>query len=207
MYEMRPVLFDEHDDTTNIPDPNPVDLLRHSVRQINIVRDPRQLNTLTMSGQPYQHITVQIGQDKRGVYAQVTGHRLRRPAARERLPRLLHTLETEVAEVRLQQLVGVLAELHVEVALEHLTLSLRHPTLHRVTVQVDEDLDGRLAEYPRALVPRHHLDAETEIAVSGEDVDGAAHLQLAVVLGVVAVRTQNGQQHQELRPAPHPRGD
>lgn len=59
-----------------------------------------------------------IADDVRRVDAQLLGGDFGVPAVGEGLPRTRHLFDLELAEVRLEQLLLVVAELHVEVAIE-----------------------------------------------------------------------------------------
>lgn len=204
---MRAILPDESNNTGHITDLYFVNLPRHHVHQIHIIRNFGQLDAVPEPRQPHQHVTVFLVHERR-VYPQVLGDGVERPARREGLPGVVHPLEGEVPEVGLHQLLDVVAELHVEVAGEDAPLLLGHLCgAHREPVQVVEDVDGGLAEEEVGVVARHHLHAQAEVAVAREDVDGAAHPQLRLVLDVVSVGRESGQQHEQLRPAPHSRRD
>lgn len=181
--------------TGRITDANIVNFAGHNVHQVDIVRDPRQPDTVPKPRQSHQHVAVLLVHERR-IDAQIAGDYLARPAATERPPRLVQLLEREITKVRLQQLLHVITELHVEVALEDVALLLGHPVrVDGVRVQAVEDVDGGLAEEPRVrVIAGHHFHAQTEVAVAGEDVDGAADSQLIVVgLDIISVGWESGQ--------------
>lgn len=57
--------------------------------------------------------------DVRRVDAQMPGHGRAAPAGRKSTPRFVQAFEVKVAEIRLEELPQVVAELHVEVSMEH----------------------------------------------------------------------------------------
>ena len=216
---MRPVLPDKVPHTFDVVDDHVVHLVLHHFGQAHAVRYGRQLDGVPEAREPQEHvtiITVHVG----GVDAHVLGDGVRLPTPAERPPGPVQHLERVIPEVRLQQLLQVVAKLQVEVAVEDGLLGASRGVV-RDRDDVGEDVHGGLAEDPVlvALVPRHHLHADAEIAVPREDVDGVAHPELRLVVGaagvrrggcgVVAVRHEcSDHQHEQGSPAtPHPRRD
>lgn len=94
------------------------DALRHVLEQ-HLVGGylARQSARFAEARHPHQHIA-EIFFDKLRTDAQLAGGNLKVPAAGERLPRTVQLLDGEVPEVGLEQLSLVVAELHVEIAVE-----------------------------------------------------------------------------------------
>lgn len=103
------------------------------------------------------------------------------PAASEGPPRFIQFFETELAEVRLQQLSEVVAEFHVELPVEDDFADAAGA--HHVRVQPGEHVHGGLPEdrVEVADILRYHLHWYAHVAVTGEDVDRTAHLKLRIV--------------------------
>lgn len=115
---MRSILFYEHEHARNIVYTYVVHFPGDCVHDADVVGQAGQLRRVPKTGQPHQDVAV-VTAYERGVDAQMPPDAFRRPASGERPPWLVHLLEVEVSEVGLQQLVHVVAKLHVEVALEH----------------------------------------------------------------------------------------
>lgn len=77
----------------------------------------RQSTRFAEARHPHQHVA-KVFLDKLRINAQLTSGNLKVPAAGERLPRTVQLFDGEVTEVCLEQLPFVVAELHVEVAVE-----------------------------------------------------------------------------------------
>lgn len=94
------------------------DALRHVVVQ-HLVGGylARQPTRFAEARHAHQHVAV-VFLDELGVDAELARGDLEVPAAGERLPRALQLFDGEVTEVGLEQLALVVAELHVEVAVE-----------------------------------------------------------------------------------------
>jgi hypothetical protein len=70
----------------------------------------------------------------------------------------------------------IVAKLHVEVAVKDGSASFAVLMLFgRHWGGILENVEGRLAEYPRLrIVTRHHSHTDTQVTVAAEDVHGAA---------------------------------
>lgn len=133
---------------------------------------------LAVAGDPDEDVAVVPAHVAR-VDPQIPGQHRLGPGAGERLPRPLQPLHREVPEVRLQQLLHVLAELHVEVPVER---RRRVVAFLRALFggDISEDVGGGLTEDPGAVgvISRDDPHADSHVAEAGEDVDGAAHVEL-----------------------------
>lgn len=76
-----------------------------------------QSSSLTESRHTNQHVAVVV-LDERRIDAQFSGSDFQVQAASERLPRMVQLFDREVTKVRLEQLLFVVAKLHVEVTVE-----------------------------------------------------------------------------------------
>jgi hypothetical protein len=66
----------------------------------------------------YQYVAV-LSRDIGSVYAQMPCHGRAAPAGRKSTPRPVQAFEVKVTEIRLQQLLQVVAKLHVKVSMEN----------------------------------------------------------------------------------------
>lgn len=178
---VRSELLDEGEDGLVVADLDVVHLLGDHLRQIDVVRQSGQRDVLSEPRQSDEHVTMVVLVDEGRVDAHVLGDGLLGPAAAERAPRPVQLLDLELAEVGLEQLAQIVAELHVEVAVEDVLAATGLP-LHE-PLDVREHVHGRLAEdgVEVGAVRRHDLHRDAQVTVAGEDVDGPAHLQLRVV--------------------------
>ena len=168
---MRSEVFDESNDAGGISDRDVLRFPEHSLVQDHRVRGTGQLLILAEPGDAHQHVTMFTG-DERRVDAQVASNGRLGPAGAESSPRSLQPFEREVAEIGLQELPDVVAELHVEVSVEHRRLL---PLFDDHRRRIPENVQCRLSEDPRVrVVSGHHSHANAEVAVTAEDVDGAA---------------------------------
>lgn len=180
---VRSVFPDEHDDAGHVAHLDVVDLSGDDVHQVHVVGHPGELRVRPEPRQPDQDVAV-VFVDEGGVDAQVPGYRLRRPAPGEGQPGLVQTFEHEVTEVGLQKLLQVVAELHVEVSVEYL-FPVHPGWIDREGIDPVENVYGGLAENPCRVVSGHHFDAEAQVPVSREDVDGPAHLEGVLIRPVI----------------------
>lgn len=192
----------EIENAGNVSDGHVLDLVLNESIHLDVPRQPLQPHLIPIPGQPHQHVTV-IALSEARVDPQVSGGDFRRPARRERLPRLLEPLEPEIPEVRLQQLLQVIAELHVELSVkDRLHGEPLRPLRQNVQVR-GEDVHRRLPEHPGRVVPRDDAHAQAQVTVTGEDVHGTADFQLGIVF-VGRRRDDTGHEDEEERSDGHP---
>lgn len=162
-YVVRPVFPNEVCYTGGIAYSGLVNSFIHHVFHWYVVWEIFQLGCLSVSGDPDEHVAVVAG-DVAGVDAEVARRDVRRPARRERAPWTLQSLKAEVPEVGLQQLLEVVAELHVEVAVEQRGGARARRLRAR---RVAEHAYGGLAEHPALrVVARDDSHADAEVAIS-----------------------------------------
>ena len=199
---MRSKVFDESNHAGGISNRDVLRFPEHSLVQNHRIRGAGQLLILAEPGDTHQHVTMFTG-DERRVDAQMTSNGRLGPAGAESSPRSFQPLEREVPEIGLQKLADVVAELHVEVPVEHRRLL---PLFDDHGCRIPENVQGRFSEDPRVrVVSGDHSHADAEVAVTAEDVDGAAETRplRSVAEPCTSQQHDRPRQEQESRARPH----